>query len=139
MKLHTELHENYMTISKLVHICVSRNLRLIIENPAGQSGTGKEHYLQRYWCIEPKLIDKDRRERGDYYKKPTQYWFINCEPKNNFIWEAQVMHEGWASISQASKNAKRIGVSRTVVRSMIAPEYANRFIREYIMEKQNDV
>lgn len=42
-------------------------------------------------------------------------------------------------VRKTIKNAKRIGVSRTVVRSMIAPEYANRFIREHIMEKQNDV
>ena len=23
----------------------------------------------------------------DYFKKPTQYWFLNCEPKNNLIFD----------------------------------------------------
>lgn len=73
------------------------------------------------------LIDYDRRETGDYYKKPTQYWFINCKPKNNFIFEGIDI-----------KNTKRISlVSNQVERSMISKDYANRFIREYIIDIKN--
>lgn len=40
------------------------------------------------WAIPSKIIDKDRTLRGDYFEKPTQYWFIGCEPKYNMILEA---------------------------------------------------
>lgn len=82
--------------------------------------------MNRYWCIEPKIIDNDRSLEGDFYKKPTQYWFINCEPKNNFIFEPIYKVE-----------RKRINDENTVNRSMIHPQYANRFIRQYILEDTN--
>ena len=65
----------------------------------------------------------NRREKGDYYVKPTQYWFVNCEPKDNFIMEPLLLVEN-----------KRIKEENTVQRSMIHPQYANRFIREFIIE-----
>lgn len=118
MKLHEELYKNYLLITKMVLICMRKGIKLIIENP--YSG---EHYLTRYWSLQPKIIDKDRREMGDYFKKPTQYWFINCEPKFNFIFEGQEI-----------KKKKTIHLTNNrVERSMISPEYANRFIREYII------
>jgi hypothetical protein len=121
LKLHEELSHNYALITKLALICLKRKLRLIIENPYST-----QHYLTRYWALEPKIIDTDRREMGDYYKKPTQYWFINCEPENNFIFEAVDI-----------KKKKNIIDENTVDRSMIAPDYANRFIREFILDERN--
>lgn len=117
MRLHEELHRNYELITELAIIAKRRNLRLIIENPYSS-----QHYLTRYWCLKPSLIDYDRTDRGDIYKKPTQYWFINCEPSNNFIFEAQNCVE-----------TKRIEDCKTVERSMITKEYANRFIREFVL------
>ena len=58
---------------KLFCICDIRGLRLIVENPYSKS-----HYLQQYFPYRPMLIDKNRSLRGDKFKKPTQYWFINC-------------------------------------------------------------
>ena len=55
---------------------------MIVENPYTQ-----QHYLVRYFPIKAKIIDKDRTQNGDYYKKPTQYFFINCEPEMNIIFE----------------------------------------------------
>ena len=117
LKLHDELSENYEVITKLAIIAIRKHIPLIIENPAGSF-----HYLTMYWAIKPKWIDKDRRLRGDYYKKPTQYWFVNCEPKHNFIFEPLVM--------QKQKIVER---NRKTERSMISKEYANRFIREFII------
>ena len=119
LKLHEELHHLYCLISKLVIVCDKKNIPLIIENPYST-----QHYLTRYWAIKPKLIDMDRRDMGDYYEKPTQYWFINCEPKNNFIFEGVNL-----------KPTKRIADQNTVERSMISPDYANRFIREFILDE----
>ena len=82
MKLNNELNVMYQLISKLALICIRKNLPLIIENPYNE-----QHYLTRYWPLKPAIIDRDRRLNGDHYKKPTQYWFINCEPKSNILFE----------------------------------------------------
>ena len=125
MKLQNELTELYNYLSKLVIVILRKNLKMIIENPYTQP-----HYLTTYWCIKPTIIDKDRTERGDYYKKPTQYWFINCEPKYNFIFEP-LEYVKQKTIMKAKKTDK---TSIKVERSMIHPQYANRFIREYLID-----
>lgn len=122
MELHNELHEMYMDISMLVEICLQRDLRLIIENPYSA-----QHYLRQYWCLKPAIIDTDRTRRGDHYKKPTQYYFVNCEPKHNFIFEP-LMHVERKKCKFGFKDGKE--------RSMIHPQYANRFIREFILDEQ---
>lgn len=124
MKLHEELHELYELLSMLVCICLERNLRLIIENPYTQP-----HYLTMYWCIRPTLIDKDRSLNGDYYKKPTQYWFVNCEPEENFIFEP-IEHVETYRVDHGKRHE---GCSRKIQRSLIHPQYANRFIRQKIL------
>ena len=66
----------YVLIYKLVAACDMKGLRLIIENPAVQP-----HYLLFATnFIPPTFIDKDRALRGDYYHKPSAWWFINCKP-----------------------------------------------------------
>ena len=122
LKLHEELASNYALITKLVLICLRKEIPLIIENPYSE-----QHYLTRYWAIKPKLIDTNRREMGDYEKKPTQYWFINCEPQNNFIFEC-------IDVKKKVRHNDLFGKPNyTVLRSMISPDYANRFIREFIL------
>lgn len=59
MKLQNEITEMYQLINMLFIICIDRGLRLIVENPYS-----KEHYLRRYWCCKPTIIDSDRRTRG---------------------------------------------------------------------------
>ncbi len=125
MKLQNELTELYNYLSKLVIVILRKDLKMVIENPYTQP-----HYLTTYWCIKPTIIDKDRTERGDYYKKPTQYWFINCEPKYNFIFEP-LEYVKQKTIMKAKKTDK---TSIKVERSMIHPQYANRFIREYLID-----
>lgn len=118
MKLQNELSHNYNLISKLAIVCLRGGLQLIIENPYSS-----QHYLTNYWCLKPKVIDYDRSENGDYYNKPTQYWFINCEPKNNFVFEPLELVE-----------RKKIEFTHnTVERSLIHPQYARRFIQQYIL------
>ena len=133
IKLHKELHDLYILVNQLFIIAIKKGFKMIVENPYS-----KEHYLHRYWCLRPSLIDTDRRERGDYYVKPTQYWFVNCEPKNNLMFEA-ISHNAivngvkWENrrkgdyLKTGAKNIK-------VARSMIHPDYANRFIREFIID-----
>ena len=125
MKLQQELTDLYMFLSKLVIVCIRKGLKLMIENPATQP-----HYLTTYWCLRPTIIDKDRRVNGDYYKKPTQYWFINFEPQNNLIMEP-LEHVETKTIDRE----KGSGESRKAQRSMIHPQYANRFIRQYLIKE----
>lgn len=81
--------------------------------------------MTRYWALKPALIDKDRSETGDYFEKPTQYFFINREPSNNFVFEGVDI-----------KKKRKIVDLTTVDRSMISPDYANRFIREFVLTKE---
>lgn len=121
LKLHKELDLMYETITKLAIVCIRKKIPLIIENPYSTT-----HYLVKYWAIPSKVIDKDRTLRGDYFEKPTQYWFINCEPKYNMIFEAYSWNKK-KDILHAKKGAER---------SLISKEYANRFIREFILDKE---
>lgn len=106
-----------------------------MENPYAE-----QHFLKRYWCFKPSLIDKDRRLNGDYFKKPTQYWFLNCEPEQNVLFEAIPNNEVSSIWSNGSKeNWGTTGASSVkVARSMMHPDYADRFIRQYITEGNNN-
>jgi hypothetical protein len=126
MKLHDELHELYELLSMMVCVCLEKGLRMVIENPYTQP-----HYLTMYWCIKPTLIDKDRSRNGDYYKKPTQYWFINCEPEENFIFEPIEHVEKMVVDSVRGKGSASVQVQR----SLMHPQYANRFIRQKILSE----
>ena len=124
IELHKELSQLYELISKLAIICLKRGLKLIIENPYSE-----QHYLVKFWGIKSKVVDKDRTQRGDYFEKPTQYWFINCEPKQNMIFEAYTWN--------ADKKKSIVKTHNKTERSLISSYYANRFIREFILEEEN--
>lgn len=134
LKLHKELSEMYELLCKLFLICDEKGLKIILENPCG-----RHHYLNRYWSLKPAVIDNNRTERGDYLAKPTQFWFMGLEPKNNIIFE--VTNNNALDIKDAinglsKEDALNMGTeNRKTARSMIHPDYANRFIREFIMEQ----
>lgn len=124
MALHKEVDEMYQLISKMAYIALGKGLKMVIENPASQP-----HYLTQYWPIKPSLVDNDRTKNGDYYKKPTQYWFLNCKPEQNFIFEP-------IEYTQTHNIADISGKTRTIVRSMIHPQYARRFIKMYLIDRE---
>ena len=126
MQLHEELHRNYMLISKLVQVAIKKDLQLVIENPYTQP-----HYLTCYWCIKPKIIDKNRRQNGDYMKKPTQFFFINKEPLHNLVFEPI----DYVEVRTEERMTAKDGKNRQVRRSEIHPQYASRFIRQYILDE----
>lgn len=99
---------------------------MIVENPATQP-----HYLTRYFPIKPTIIDEDRSKRGDYYKKPTQYWFVNCKPEYNLIMEPLEIINTYTIAHAQEMDGDQ---SRKVKRSLIHPQYARRFIREFILD-----
>lgn len=122
MQLQDELTKLYDLISYLVIIAIRRNLKLVIENP-----WQPQHYLVERWCVKPQVIDMDRTKNGDYFKKPTQYWFVGFQPKQNLVFEPMEYVQ-----------KKKVLEQNQVNRSMIHPQYANRFIRQYLIDQQED-
>ena len=134
MRLLSEVKYMYDLVNKMFIVCMDKGLKLVMENPHSE-----EHFLRRYWCYPPSIIDRDRRINGDYFKKPTQYWFLNIEPKNNLVFEP-LEHFDFDSSDRirlmTKEDADKIG-AKTIkqARSMIHPQYANRFIRQYLIDE----
>lgn len=111
---------------KMFCVCDCRGLRLIMENPYSQS-----HYLCKNFVYKSNLIDKNRRRRGDYFIKPTQYWFLNCEPTSGLSQTTPKEIKTVCGI-KGSKQAGLCGEER----SMISPDYARNFICDFILGKE---
>lgn len=116
----------YSLLIKLYGICLTKGIRLIIENPWSQP-----QYLYSNFPSSPSLIDKDRSMRGDYYKKPTAYWFVNCEPVIGI--ETEQRDKEIKSVYSA-KPAPHAGLC-SEERSMISPDYARNFICDFLLGK----
>ena len=126
LKKRTYYHE---LLYKLVYIAEKRNLKLIIENPAQ-----KPNYLidtQNF--PNPTIIDKNRLLRGDFFKKPTAYWFFNIEPTYGQSFQQDKMSKKVWDCKQSLK----AGVC-SEERSMISPDYARNFICDFILGKAQE-
>lgn len=112
----------YDLILQLFFVCESRGLRLIVENPYSTM-----HYLYNNFPYKPAVIDHNRRNRGDYYIKPTQYFFVNCQPTYNVSY----------ATPPKTLTVKRLkghkGSYCDAERSLISPAYADNFISDYIL------
>lgn len=115
----------YTLAIKMLTVAKERGLRLIMENPYRL-----QTYLRGNFVLPPAVIDYDRSMRGDYYKKNTAYWFINCEPTNGHT----------ITKNNNVKNVLDVKSSGTdgmcsEKRSMISPLYAKNFICDFILGK----
>ena len=115
----------YVLLTKLAGLCLSKGIRIIIENPF--SGIG---YLHNNWLKDPDYIDKNRMLRGDYFKKPTAYWFFNCEP----TFGKTIQLDKPQKKIRKTKGADNAGIC-SEERSMISPDYARNFICDFILGK----
>lgn len=121
----------YTIFLKLFAVCEVRRIKLIVENPYTAP-----HYLTENFMYKPKLIDRDRTRRGDFFKKPTQYWFVNCEPTYGCSFCAAKEKKTVYS----SKRGK--GGLCSEERSLISPDYARSFICDFILgtpQKNNEL
>lgn len=119
----------FQLATKLVCICLERNLRLIIENPYSVMS-----YLCNNFILPPTIIEKDRRKRGDYFKKPTAYWFINCKNTTRQTIQNDKKHK----TIKTSKRGKKQGIC-SQERSMISEDYARNFICDLILGKEQSI
>ena len=104
---------------------------MIVENPYSNI-----HYLTQYFPIRPSMIDGDRTKNGDHFKKPTQYWFLNCEPEQNVVFEP-IDYVEQKHIEKVGKMEN--GCSTKVMRSMIHTQYAERFIKQFVLDAEGGV
>lgn len=115
----------YELLLMLCTIAERRGLRLIIENPYTEP-----HYLTNNFPYKPAVIDRNRQLRGDYYRKPTQFFYIGCEPTYGESYqtpkERKIIRKAGRGIEQGICSEER---------SMIAPEYARNFICDFIIGK----
>ena len=118
----------YSLLIKLFGLVQERGLRMIVENP--YSG---QHYLvlAQNFVMPPTMIDHDRTRRGDYFNKPTSYWFVNCEPTHGQSIQPAKEHK----TVMTAKGASRAGLC-SEERSMISPDYARNFICDFILGKE---
>ena len=124
-----ERERYFIMLMKLVRIVSAKELRMVIENPWNTNG---ETYLQRNF-IKPSLIDKNRTLRGDYFVKPTAYWFINCI--NTVQYSIQKNRD--VKIVNKMKDARKTKKGQcSEARSMLHPNYARNFICDFIIGKE---
>ena len=118
--------EFFTLLIKLMQLARERKIRLVLENPWSM-----QQYLKTGFVMPPTIIDENRMLRGDYYVKPTAYWFLNCEPTHGFT-------------EQNDKKKKSILMGRpgatagvcSEERSTISPDYARNFICDFIIGKE---
>lgn len=122
-------NRNYflVTLTKFVGVCLKRKIRMIFENPI----TGS--FLNNYFLKSPDIKDNNRMLRGDYYVKPTGYWFWNCEPTHGFTEQNDKEKK---LIKYAESRWTQQGGLCSEERSMISPDYARNFICDFILGKE---
>ena len=129
-----KLRQQYLNkLTKLVAICLKRDIRLIFENPITDS------FLNHYFLKSPDIKDNNRMLRGDFFVKPTGYWFWNCEPTKGFTEQFDKKQRKIATGSVRDgirgKSSGKAGLC-SEDRSMIHPDYARNFICDFILGKE---
>lgn len=117
----------YTVLYKMFFVCERIGLRIVLENPATQPNFIL--FTQNFY-VKPTIIDNNRLLRGDYFKKPTAYWFFNCEPTNGRSYQKPKE----TKIVQNCKQGKSAGIC-SEERSLISPDYARNFICDFILGK----
>ena len=150
-----ERFELYDLALKLTAICQIKGLRMIMENPWHPT-----NFTNHFWFMRPSLIDKNRTIRGDYFMKPTAYWFINSNPTYGKSYQ-QCPKNKIKTItagSGASKTKKKMSniMEKGALdskyldhksgkgicdeeRSLISPDYARNFICDFIIGKEQSI
>lgn len=111
---------------KMLCVAKERGIKLIMENPWAE-----QTFLKSNFILPPTLVDKNRMLRGDYYIKPTAYWFINCDPTHGCSFQKDKEKK---TIIKA-KRGKEAGLC-SEERSLISPDYARNFICDFIIGRE---
>lgn len=118
----------YSLAVKMLTVAEERGLRLIMENPWGE-----QTYLKANFVKAPDLVDMNRTRRGDYFVKPTAFWYINCTPTFGYSFQKSDIY----LTHDTTKGSKQAGLC-SEERSMISPDYARNFICDFIIGKEQE-
>lgn len=119
--------EEYFRLAvMMMAIAHDRGLRLIMENPWSE-----QTFLKANFVAAPSMVDSNRMLRGDYFCKPTAYWFVNCTPTHGM----SVQNDKEKRRIIGEKPLKGGGICNTE-RSMISPDYARNFLCDFILGKE---
>ena len=110
---------------KFVYICIAENIKMVFENPWSE-----QTYLKANFLKTPDIIDMNRMRRGDYFNKPTAYWFWNFTP----TYGESYQNDKEKKIIMNMKGGIKAGIC-SEERSMISPDYARNFICDFILGK----
>ena len=117
---------------KMVTIAEQRNLKLVMENPWSM-----QTFLKNGNFVKaPDVVDNDRTIRGDFFKKPTAYWFFGCSPTQGKT--IQITPKEKIKSVILAKKSKEAGIC-SEERSMISPDYARNFICDFILGKKQQI
>lgn len=128
LKRSKERERFYSLAIKMLTVAETKGLRLIMENPWSE-----QTYLKANFVKPPDLVDMDRTKRGDYYTKPTAFWYINCMPTYGMSFQFNKVHK----TIMKSKMASEAGLC-SEERSMICSDYARNFICDFIIGKEQE-
>lgn len=117
---------------QMVTIAAERNLKLVMENPWSEQTFLKNGNFVK----SPSVVDMNRTRRGDYFEKPTAYWFFGFQP--TYGETIQITPMAKRKIVQNCKSGLRAGLC-SEERSMISPDYARNFICDFIIGKKQDI
>lgn len=125
----TKNREKFYSLAvKMLTVAEERGLRLIMENPWGE-----QTYLKANFVKAPDLVDMNRTRRGDYFVKPTAFWYINCTPTSGYSFQKSDIY----LTHDTTKGSKQAGLC-SEERSMISPDYARNFICDFIIGKEQE-
>lgn len=131
---HSQERQHFYEIAlKMTAIVEIRNLRMVVENPWNVM-----NYTNYHWFNKPSFIDHNRQLRGDYFHKPTAYWFINCQHTNGSSFQRPKEKRRIVKYGMGDDVAKGSGKAGlcSEERSMISPDYARNFICDFILGRE---
>lgn len=120
-----ERYRMYQLCLKMHGVVEFNGLRMIMENPWNEI-----NYTNHFWFMDVTFIDRDRTQRGDFFKKPTGYWFTNCEPTQGHTLDSTSSKDVKTIVSVPSSD--KTGKC-SIDRSMISSTYAKNFINDFII------
>lgn len=118
--------EFYTRLIKFSAVCLRGGYRMVLENPWNE-----QTYLKANFIKVPDIVDMDRTTRGDFFRKPTAYWYWNCEPTMGHSYQQDKERK----TIMGAKGAGQAGLC-SEERSMISPDYARNFICDFIIGKK---
>ena len=140
---------------KMTAVVQIKGFRMVIENPWHPT-----NFTNHFWFLRASVIDNDRTKRGDFFRKPTAYWFVNCEPTHGCTFQPtprdkiKTITAGSGALRTKRKLAKTVDkeiLDKVYLdhksdkglcdedRSLISPDYARNFICDFILGKTQEI